>query len=294
MKKSFFGWLIIFLLMAGISNAYSAELLVRNPGIEDIPQISQPKGESAREDIGLGKEYLKSYILDTKTIVSSPLHWENQDWIKASLIIGMTIGLYTFDQDIHDWVQRNRNKTSDETAKVAKLFGDGRYMLPPLGLLYLYGCIAKSGKAEKTALLSLESVVVSGMFTQIIKFAGHRHRPSDGDAYNKWSGPGFSTSNLSFPSGHTQTAFAIATVVASEYEDKALIAPLAYGIATLTALSRINDNAHWSSDVFLGAAIGYFTAKKIVSLHNKKRNMKISILPVINGRISGLVISYNF
>jgi len=44
---------------------------------------------------------------------------------------------------------------------------------------------------------------------------------------------------------------------------------LAYGIATLTALSRVNDNAHWASDIFFGAVIGYFTAKAIIAQNNK-------------------------
>jgi len=289
MKKGFAGWLIVFLLVTGISNACAADQSVRETVVGDTPRIG-----SAAKETAPGKEYLKSFILDTKTIVSSPLHWERPDWIKASLLIGITAGLYALDQDIQDWVQENRNDASDEIASAARLFGDGRYVLPPMGLLYLYGRMSEDDRAERTALLGLESVVVSGIITQAVKFAGHRHRPGDGGAYDEWDGPGLSTSNLSFPSGHTQTAFAIATVIASEYGDTAAVAPLAYGIATLTALSRINDNAHWSSDVFFGAAIGFFTAKKIVSLHNERRKAKIAVLPVINKRISGLLVSYDF
>ena len=38
-------------------------------------------------------------------------------------------------------------------------------------------------------------------------------------------------------------------------------------MATLTGLSRIYNNEHWSSDVFVGAALGYFTAKSIARAH---------------------------
>lgn len=86
-----------------------------------------------------------------------------------------------------------------------------------------------------------------------------------------WDGPGFSTSNLSFPSGHASSAFAIATVIALEYGDRAFVPPLAYGIATLAAFSRVNDNAHWASDVFFGAIVGYLTAKAIIALNNGVR-----------------------
>jgi membrane-associated phospholipid phosphatase len=67
---------------------------------------------------------------------------------------------------------------------------------------------------------------------------------------------------------------------------------LAYSIATLTALGRINSNAHWASDVFLGSAIGFFTAKAIVTLH--KKNANIAIIPVHDDHVRGLAISLTF
>jgi membrane-associated phospholipid phosphatase len=142
--------------------------------------------------------------------------------------------------------------------------------------------------------MSLGSFVVSGIFTQVIKFSTHRHRPDAGNSRGTWDGPGFSNSNLSFPSGHSSTAFSIATVIASEYNDIEFVPPLAYGIATLTALSRVNDNGHWASDVFLGSAIGYFTAKAVVNLHKYKENRNLSILPMTNGEYAGLVLTYKF
>jgi len=34
-----------------------------------------------------------------------------------------------------------------------------------------------------------------------------------------------------------------------------------YAVATATAWSRVNDNAHWFSDVVFGAAVGVVSAK---------------------------------
>jgi membrane-associated phospholipid phosphatase len=36
---------------------------------------------------------------------------------------------------------------------------------------------------------------------------------------------------------------------------------VSYGFATVISLSRITTIAHWPSDVFLGAAIGYSVSK---------------------------------
>jgi membrane-associated phospholipid phosphatase len=62
-------------------------------------------------------------------------------------------------------------------------------------------------------------------------------------------------------------------VLASEYKEYPLVAYLSYGVATLTGLSRMNDDKHFASDVFLGAAIGYFTAKTIMKLHSNKNGL---------------------
>jgi len=248
----------------------------------------------AQSEVDLNKDYWKGYVYDTKALIAAPTRWDSRDWIKASLFAGITVGLYAFDQDIHDWVQENRNKTSDDISKFAKPFGEGIYTLPPLAIFYLYGHYFDNKKAKRAALLSLESFVATGIFTQVIKFSGHRHRPSSGDSSTTWDGPGLSSFHSSFPSGHASSAFAIATVIASEYENMAIIPPLSYGIATLTALSRVNDNAHWASDVFFGSGIGYFTGKAIVSLHNGKEDRKLAIIPVINGKYNALLISYNF
>ncbi|MBI4778053.1 phosphatase PAP2 family protein [Candidatus Desantisbacteria bacterium] len=235
----------------------------------------------------LNIDYWKEYASDTKACLLSPSHWDSSDWMKASLVTGITAGLYVFDEDIQKWIQENRSNTSDKISRFVKPFGDGRYTLPAIGTLYLYGYFSEDEKAQKTALLGLESFVISNIFTQTIKFAGHRHSPNTGDPCNRWAG--FSTSNLSFPSNHTSSAFAIATVIASEYKDKPLIPLASYGIAALTGLSRMNDNCHWASDVFFGASIGYFAGKTIVRLHSDK-----IILPIINGQYAALLTVYNF
>ena len=240
------------------------------------------------------KDYWKDFIPDSTRILTSPLRWEKSDWIKASVVTGVTIGLYAYDQDIQGWSQRKRNRTTNRIASFAKPFGDGLYTLPSLGALYLYGHFSEDLKAQRTAAMSLESFMVSGIFTQAIKFSTHRHRPDSGDSRSTWDGPGFSGSNLSFPSGHSSSAFSIATVIASEYSDIEFVPPLAYGLATLTALSRINDNDHWVSDVFLGSAIGYFTAKAVINLHKHKENSDLVILPVINDEYAGLFVLYRF
>lgn len=294
--KAFFkSGLAVFFFLTVIINVSFAQLPETNSQVQLFNQTFHAKEDQAEGvETQSNEDFWKIYVSDTKSILTAPSRWERSDWIKASLIMGITVGLYIYDQDIEEWVQENRNDSSDNIASFAKPFGDGRYTLPPLGILYIYGHFCENEKAKRVSLLSLESFVISGIFTQAIKLTGHRHRPNSGDQYDTWDGPSFSTGHLSFPSGHSTAAFSIATVIASEYDDKVLIPPLAYGIATLTALSRVNDDAHWTSDVFFGSAIGYFTAKAILGLHCSKKDRNFSILPVINDKHSALLFSYNF
>jgi membrane-associated phospholipid phosphatase len=282
--------MIAILILTAVSSAHGQEIKPSSQA-GSTPRLNT-KEESNTNDYHLDKAYFKSYLTDTAHLLSSPLRWDKYDWLTASLVIGATAGLYAFDQNIHDWAQKRRGKTTDHISSVVKVFGQGQYIVPALGLFYLYGYAAENSKAEETALLGVESFLISGAFTQVLKFSTHRYRPEDSDRYDRWDGPSFSGSNLSFASGDATAAFSVATVIASEYDDKAWVPPLAYSIATLTALARINDNAHWASDVFAGAAIGYFTAKTIVKLH--KKGSRFAVAPAMTGQGPGLVISYKF
>jgi membrane-associated phospholipid phosphatase len=282
--------IITILILTVISSAHGQE--IKTSSQADYTSRLETKEEAKTDDVHLDKEYFKSYLTDTAYILSSPLRWDKYDWLIASLVIGATVGLYAYDQNIHDWTQKRRGETTDNISRLAKSFGEGQYTVPALGLVYLYGYAVEDSKAEKTALLGVESFLISGAFTQVLKYSTHRYRPEDSDRHDRWDGPSFSNSNLSFASGEATVAFSVATVIASEYEDKAWVPPLAYGIATLTALARINDNAHWASDVLVGSAIGYSTAKMIVKLHKKGSNFAVA--PAAVGLGQGLAMSYKF
>jgi len=240
----------------------------------------------------LNAAYLKGYLSDTGKILSSPLRWEGQDWLAAALVVSAAAGLYAYDQDLKEWFQKKRNGTTDDIGKGLNILGNPLYTLPALGLVYLYGEWQESEKARRIGLLGAESMILSEVFTAAVKFAGQRHRPESGDPYNRWDGPRFSTENLSFPSGHASAAFSLARVIAEE-NDGPFIAPIAYGIASLVALSRLNGNDHWSSDVFMGAAIGYFTAGAVLRYHRKK-DSPFSLIPDVGGDRYGLLLSCRF
>ena len=61
--------------------------------------------------------------------------------------------------------------------------------------------------------------------------------------------------DYSFPSGHTATAFALATSLSITYPKWYVIAPSALWACSV-GVSRMNEGVHYPSDVLAGAVIG--------------------------------------
>lgn len=279
-------FVLLFIFFVPAAKADDKLLLSLPDRLQSEPQTS------SYEPTRLNVRYFQDVVSDTKHMLASPVHWDERDWSVAAVVLSVTTGLYAYDQDLRNWSQLRRNKTTDHLAELFTPFGNSFYVLPAAGLIYLYGDIQESEKARRIGLFGAESIVLAGAFTGLIKIAAHRHRPDTGDRYNRWDGPGVSTENLSFPSWHASTAFALATVLAEESGNLA-VQSAAYGIASVVALSRVNDDEHWSSDVFLGAAIGYFTARTVLRYHRKK-NSSFAVLPDIGSDRYGVLLSYRF
>jgi hypothetical protein len=283
---------VLFVFTALFHGSSSAEVL--DQPASQPQQVNQEKSEQIQgSSVKLNKEYFTGYWTDTKNILTAPARWDSSDWIEASIVTGIAVGLYTQDDHIQRWVQENKNTTTGNVSDDAKK--TGTLFVPALVGLGLYGYIADDGKAKSTFLLSTESFILTGVFVQILKRSTGRSRPYTGDPHDTWNGPTVSGHNehLSFPSGDASSAFAIASVVASEYNN-AVVPPLVYTASTLIALVRVHNNAHWPSDVFVGSAIGYYTGKAIVASHRDGKESNLSIVPVIDGKNVGFLINYKY
>jgi membrane-associated phospholipid phosphatase len=157
-------------------------------------------------------------------------------------------------------------------------WGSGLYTIPALGIMYGVGAIIKDDKARYTALKGFEAYVFGFVTAQIIKQLTHRHRPYQDNPPNPyaWDGPFMPVSNSSFPSGHSTVVFAVATVIATSYNKTIWVPILCYTLAGLTAASRVYQNDHWFSDVFVGSVLGFAIGRTIMKNHIKK----LKILPV--------------
>ena len=127
----------------------------------------------------------------------------------------------------------------------------------------------------KDALYVGTSVAGAFVVTYGMKYLVDRERPYDRwpdrvHAYSRESSPSFPSghtatafalatssreSSPSFPSGHTATAFALATSLSITYPKWYVIVPSALWACSV-GVSRMNEGVHYPSDVLAGAAIG--------------------------------------
>ena len=82
-------WLVALLLIAAITGASFAQSL-RNELSFNSPYQQTPTEYNYSKELKLNRDYFEGYISDIKNILTSPSHWQRSDWIKASLITGIT------------------------------------------------------------------------------------------------------------------------------------------------------------------------------------------------------------
>lgn len=232
-------------------------------------------------DHHFNKEYIASYWHDAKKIVADPFHWRAKQWSVFAGLLGVSVVAYVYDKEIYDFFQRNRTEAGESISKYAiEPWGSGLYSIPLLAGIYITG--NKNDRHRNVALTGLKAYLLSGGAAMVAKHIFHRHRPADDDPPNPylWEGPfEFTTDYTSFPSGHTTTAFAIATVLAQGYKDKMWVGLTSYTVATLVGLSRIYDGKHWATDAIAGAAFGTFIGT-VLSRINFTGDSKLTLNPL--------------
>jgi membrane-associated phospholipid phosphatase len=134
---------------------------------------------------------------------------------------------------------------------------------------YLAGLAKHNPRTRNTGLLVAEGIIDTQIVSFVMKNAIGRSIPSDippqGSLRDTWfKYQGSFTNRGGFPSGHTASAFAVATVISGRYREHRLIPWVAYGAATFLSLTRLPDQAHFPSDIFLGAAMGYGIGRFVV------------------------------
>ena len=190
-----------------------------------------------------------------------PLPYDSTDATNFLRLLGVVGIMMVFDQQIMDTVQDHRSDTTDRIASFGYYLGgqDGipHFLLGSLATALVF----RNENLRRTTLSSIGNLALTGAIVEILKSLSHRHRPRQGDGPYSYDGASWPSDNTSFPSGHSVAAWSIATIFATNYRETRWVPIVAYSLATIVSLSRVNDNAHWLSDVTMSAGIAYFVGK---------------------------------
>lgn len=191
-----------------------------------------------------------------------PPHPPTIQWWHGAVVAGTVMGFMLLDESVHDFTQDNGSGTLDDVASVFRYGGEREvYVSASVGVLAA-GLISSNEEVTRLGARLIASNALTWLTLNAGKIALGRERPfvsGDVGSFSPFAGG----VNRSLPSGHTAIAFSMATTLADEI-NRPWATVVLYATATATGWSRINDERHWLSDVFLGAVVG-ITSSKLVS-----------------------------
>jgi membrane-associated phospholipid phosphatase len=172
-------------------------------------------------------------------------------------------------------------RTRSAVSSPASIFGNagdtgGSFpVMAPIALgLFASGRLVGDGRFRAASYDITEALILSEVYTEVMKRAVHRTRPDGSD-------------NYSFPSGHTSAAFAWATVANAHYGPKVGIP--SYLVASAIGASRLVKDKHYLSDVLAGATLGYIVGRTVVRENGEPlaRRTRVSLVPTSDAKGTG-------
>ena len=242
------------------------------------------------DDAGWNLPFLEGIPHDALDAFCAPAQWDLYDWALAAGICGIGAGLYAEDGRIDGLFQRHRSSRTNAISSFMKPFGS-TYIVIELGGVAIASAFTSDPRVTRTALLGTESIAFAMAGYEVLQTLSDRSRPSQGANRDTWGGPMLHPGGHSFPSGHATASFALASVVAEEWKETPGVAIAAYSVASLVGLSRLNDHAHWASDVFCGAVLGWATGRAVEWVHRSK---DVTVSPVIDSHQRSIQLSWRF
>ena len=152
-----------------------------------------------------------------------------------------------------------------ETVEAGAIIGGTPFALGAAVATFAIGRQMHSPRVAQAGADLVRAQLVAEALTFGVKQAVRRDRPE---------GAGYA-----FPSGHTAVTFASATVLQRHFGWKAGIP--AYAVASYVAVSRVQMQKHYLSDVAFGAALGILAARTVTIGHG--RGLQVSPLAAPGG-----------
>lgn len=217
---------------------------------------------------------------------AQPFHWKKRDWLRFGGAIAISAAITVVDEPISDFFLRNQRSGLSRIADAGDFLGQPEHNYPFMFAVWGSGVIFKNEWLRDTGIMLFASVTTSGILQTLAKDVVGRARPEAGTgayAFKPFGGRAYH----SFPSGHTMLALATSWIMAHQVNFLPLKIVF-YGLPVLVGWSRIYDQAHFTSDVLLGSALGVACAEAVIRLYPKfkkrlRDNQGLTFFPTGNG-----------
>lgn len=217
---------------------------------------------------------------------STPPWITRRELIGAGLSVLATIAVSPLDKPVANELQEQRwqgNEALHSTTQALAFAGGPGPFYVGVGFFAL-GKLARAPGLAAAGEHITESVLLAASLTALGKGIAGRALPGVQTSESFEWARGFHRGNgpfVSFPSGHTAAAFALASSLTEESEAwhpgaGRYVGPASYALASAIGLARLYQHVHWVSDLPLAAAIGTWSGLSVEShVHRHGRGSAI-------------------
>jgi membrane-associated phospholipid phosphatase len=231
----------------------------------------------ALQDSIIGKTNDKAYKLDYRHLIA------------PTIFIGY--GIVSLESDgLKQLNFSTRDELGEHQPKHITL--DNYTQYAPAAMVYGLNAVGIKGKHNfrDRTIIYATSQLISAAFVVPLKHIVKEERP-DG------------SNNLSFPSGHTATAFSSAQFMFREYKDNNFWLSISgYSFAVFTGVYRTINDKHWVGDVVAGAGFGILSTELAYWLYPKinglladnEKKATTMVMPFYQNKSFGIGLVKNF
>ena len=229
---------------------------------------------------------------DVGHLLRAPLRANQEDWRGVGLTAIGFATLLAADKVVDDWVVRRPTEPAlavlapfrEETGFLSRLV-TAKQLVPLSAVLVVAGAAGDRRGLREAGWGCISGWGVSNIVRYTTYALVSRHRPSAADGEPlAFAIPGGGWDQHSFFAGHATNAFACASFWSARFELSAA-EPVLYAGAALSALSRIADRRHWSSDTFVGIVVGIAIGHTIARRYEARETAREAALA--SGRGTG-------
>jgi len=242
-------------------------------------------------------DFGRRLLWDGAYLLTAPLRWEGREWLEFSLFIGGVGAALGLDGPITTASQNHPpTSTENDVENAIEKFAEAPGIAGVLGGGVLLGVVLSDDRLVSQAITTGEALLFAEvLFVTPTKVIMGRQRPNTDEGPFAWFEGG-----RSFPSGHTSSAFVLATGLSAYANNSLWVAVPAYALATGVAVARVRTNSHFVSDVIAGGVIGLVTTRSMLWLEEQRRHRDahdrtaVTIVPMLDAERRGAAVALRF